>query len=107
MPPFSPVKLTIPSQSIQIKDMRIYVPCLKLGLDIYFPKGFQKINQIELGEEFAYISVSYIEKPQYEPTCLIGVDRNTTHHQFLDHKIVIANKYKPCIYGTFFFIFSS
>lgn len=74
------VKLTIPSQSIQIKDMQIYIPCLKLGLDIYFPKGYEKINQIELGEEFAYISVSYKEEPQYEPTCLIGVDRNTTHH---------------------------
>jgi len=74
------VKLTIPNQGIKVIGNEICIPCVKLNLDIYFDKNFDKINQIELGEEFAYISVSYIEKPQYEPTCLIGVDRNTTHH---------------------------
>ena len=74
------VKLTIPNQSIKIKKDKIYIPCLKLWLDIWFNKDFEKINQIELGQEFAYISVSYSEPKTYRPECLIGVDRNSTKH---------------------------
>ena len=74
------VKLTIPNQSIKIIKDKLFIPCLKLSLDIYFPKNFNKINQIEIGKEFAYISVTY---PDAEPIIAIntiGVDRNTTHH---------------------------
>ena len=74
------VKLTIPNQSIKIVDQKIYVPCLKLSLEIFFPKDFTKINQIEVGKEFAYISVSYKEPPTQQVEHIIGVDRNTTHH---------------------------
>jgi len=49
-------------------------------LDIYFPKNFTKINQIEIGKEFAYISVSYLDAPKIKEINIIGVDRNTTHH---------------------------
>lgn len=76
----SSVNLTIPNQSIKIIGNKIYVPCLKLYLDIYFDRNFKKINQIEISKEFAFISVSYEEPPTYEPKCLIGVDRNTTNH---------------------------
>ena len=44
----SSVNLTIPNQSIKIVNDKIYVPCLKLSLDIYFDKNFTKINQIEM-----------------------------------------------------------
>jgi len=74
------VKLTIPNQGIKIKDDKIYISCLKLSLDIYFPKNYSKINQIEIGKEFAYISVSYPDAPLIPETNTIGVDRNTTHH---------------------------
>ena len=74
------VKLTIPHQSIKIQDDKIYIPCLKLYLDIYFPNNFTKINQIELGKEFAYVSVSYPDAPMVEAINTIGIDRNTTHH---------------------------
>ena len=74
------VKLTIPHQSIKIKENKIYIPCLRLWLDIWFNKNFKKINQIEIGKEYAYISVSYSEPKTYKPKCLIGIDRNTTKH---------------------------
>lgn len=74
------VKLTIPNQSIKVQGDKIYIPCLKLNLDIYFPKEFQKINQIEIGKEFAYISVSYPDAPKILEVNTIGVDRNITHH---------------------------
>ena len=74
------VKLAIPNQGIKIKDDKIYIPCLKLSLEIWFDGNFEKINQIEIGKEFAYISVSYSEVEQIEPTSFFGVDRNTNGH---------------------------
>ena len=74
------VKLAIPGQGIKIKGNQIYLPCLKLSLDIYFNKNFDKINQIEIGKEFAYISVSYPEVGQIKPISFFGIDRNSTSH---------------------------
>jgi len=74
------VKLAIPNQGIKIKDDKIYIPCLKLYLEIWFDRNFEKINQIEIGKEYAYISVSYPNKEIIKPETFIGIDRNTTHH---------------------------
>lgn len=74
------VKLTIPNQGVRVENDKIYIPSLKFWLDICFDKNFEKINQIEIGEEYAYISVSYKEPKTYKPECFIGVDRNTTKH---------------------------
>lgn len=74
------VKLTVPNQGIKIKDEKMYIPCLKLELDIFFNENFKKINQIEIGREYAYISVSYQDIEKYEYKKTIGIDRNTTHH---------------------------
>lgn len=74
------VKLTIPSQGIKVINNEIYIPCIKLTLPIYFDRNFEKINQVEIGTEFAYVSVSYKEPPIATPEQTIGVDRNTTHH---------------------------
>ena len=74
------VKLSIPNQHIKILDAKIYIPCLKLTLPVYFNWSFTKINQIEIGKEFAYISVSYPDAPKIPETNTIGIDRNTTHH---------------------------
>ncbi|MEK6974271.1 MAG: transposase [Nanoarchaeota archaeon] len=81
------VQLTIPNQGIKIKEDRVYIPCLKLYLDIYFNRNFKKINQIEIGKEFAFISVSYEEPLTCKPKCLIGVDRNTTNHTLVASNI--------------------
>lgn len=74
------VKLTIPNQGIKILDNKINIPCLELKLDIYFNKNFEKINQIEIGEEYAYISASYKDAEPIKIINTLGVDRNSTHH---------------------------
>ncbi|MBI3412682.1 MAG: IS200/IS605 family element transposase accessory protein TnpB [Candidatus Aenigmarchaeota archaeon] len=74
------VKLTIPNQGIRIIDDKIYTPSLKLWLDVWFDKEFKKINQIEIGDVYAYISVNYDEPKTYTPETVIGVDRNSTGH---------------------------
>ncbi|MEX0961857.1 MAG: hypothetical protein WDZ28_03260 [Simkaniaceae bacterium] len=55
----SSVKLTVPSQSIKFEKGRIKIPCLKLEID--FQKNIEKINQIELDQEYAYISCTIKE----------------------------------------------
>jgi putative transposase len=54
------VKLAIPNQGIKVdRDAKtISAPCLKLSLKYEFPDNFEKINQIVVGEEYAYVSVS-------------------------------------------------
>ena len=56
----SSVKLTVPGLSIKFKNNRIKIPCLKMEMD--FNKNIEKINQIELDKEFAYISCTVKEE---------------------------------------------
>ena len=76
------IKLTVPSQSIQSnKDQRtIEIPCLKFKTQYSFRNDYEKINQIELDNEYAFVSVNIKEQPQITPKAWIGVDRNTTGH---------------------------
>jgi len=76
------VKLAIPNQGIKVDRTArtIYAPCLKLILKYEFPNHFEKINQIEIGEEFAYVSVSIPELDLIKTEHWLGVDRNTTGH---------------------------
>jgi len=77
----SSVQLTIPNQGIKVdkKNRKITIPCLKLVLDYQFP-DFEKINQIEIGKEYACVSVTVPEEVPQKPINYIGVDRNTTGH---------------------------
>jgi len=74
------VKLAVPSQGIKFINNEIIMPCLNLVLPIHFDSSFDKINQIELDEIYAYVACSYKELPKYTPEQIIGVDRNTTAH---------------------------
>jgi putative transposase len=76
------VKLIIPNQGINLnKDTRtINAPCLKLSLKYEFSNDFEKINQIEIGDKYAYVSVSIPEPRIVKPKTWLGVDRNTTGH---------------------------
>ena len=56
----SSVKLTVLSQSIKFDGHQIKIPCLKMEMD--FNKNIEKINQIELDKEFAYISCTVKEE---------------------------------------------
>lgn len=76
------VKLTAPSQSIQSdKNQRtIEIPCLHFKTQYNFRNDYEKINQIELDNDYAYVSVNIKEQPMITPKSWIGVDRNTTGH---------------------------
>jgi putative transposase len=76
----SSVNLAIPNQGIKVVGKEIQIPCLKLNLPIFFNTEFEKINQIEIGKEYAFISVSIKEPKTYAPETIIGVDRNTNKH---------------------------
>lgn len=76
------IKLIVPNQSIKVnKELRtISIPSLKLLFGYLFPNNFNKINQIEIGIEYIYVSVSIPEKESMYVDKYIGVDLNTTGH---------------------------
>lgn len=77
----SSVQLTIPNQGVKVdkKDRKITIPCLKLVLDYQFP-DFEKINQIEIGKEYACVSVTIPDIELQKVNNYIGVDRNVVGH---------------------------
>jgi putative transposase len=46
----------------------------------YYISGFEKVNQIEIGKEYAYISITVPELSRINTSNIIGVDLNTTGH---------------------------
>jgi len=74
------VNLIVPHKSIKRELNKIYIPCLKLYLPITFRTDFLDVRQIELDEEYAYISVTIPEPEIKVVTNYIGVDRNATGH---------------------------
>ena len=76
------VKLSIPAQGIRFSHERgeITVPCLNLTLNYFFRNDFERINRIEIGDEYAFISATIPEESMMEPKGYLGVDRNTTGH---------------------------
>lgn len=76
------VVLIVPGQGIRYDPEAhiIRAPCLKLILDASYLPDFEKIRQIELNEEHAFITVTVPEPPSMNPRNFIGVDRNTTGH---------------------------
>jgi putative transposase len=74
------VKLILPNQGIQLDQdtRRIKITSLKVEFEYRFPNEFKKINQIEVDNEYFYVSVTVIEKELFVPEFFIGVDLNTT-----------------------------
>ena len=72
------VKLTVPAQSIKLESGKVKISCLKMELN--FNKNIEKINQIELDKDFAYISCTVKEEEKLQAESWIGVDLNTTGH---------------------------
>lgn len=79
------VNLIIPNQSIKVEGNTVKIACLKLTLNL-FVKGFSKISQIELNNQYAYISCTFPEPEVYKTSNYIGVDLNSTGHM-----AVVAN----------------
>jgi len=84
----SNVLLTIPGQVIKHdkEKQTIWIACLKLNLDYYFRNDFEKINQIEINDKYAFVSITIPDEKQIKPEGYIGVDLNTT-----GHSVVIGN----------------
>ena len=78
----SKVVLTVPSQQVKVSKERheLYISCLKLRLDITHLPAFEKINQVEVGKEYAYVTVTIEEPPLREVENYIGIDLNSTGH---------------------------
>ena len=76
------VNLIIPNQGIkEDKENRIIkISSLKLELKYQFPNNFEKINQIEINKEYAFISVTIPENQEYRSESYVGVDLNATGH---------------------------
>ena len=76
------VKLVIPNQGIQLDqdERKIRISSLKVEFEYRFPNGFEKVNQIEVDNEYFYVAVSVVENEPIEPESYIGVDLNTTGH---------------------------
>ena len=77
----SSVNLIIPNQSINVdfNNCVINIPCIKLKLPYKF-SNFTKVNQIEINNNYAFVSVTVPEQKQITPISWIGVDLNTTGH---------------------------
>lgn len=76
------VNLIIPNQGIKVdKENRVIrISSLKLELNYHFPNTFEKTNQIEINNEYAFISVTIPENQEYKPELYVGVDLNVTGH---------------------------
>lgn len=76
------IKLIVPNQGIKVdkESKTISIPSLKLLFGYLFSNNFDKINQIEIGLEYAHVSVSIPEKEPMHVDKYIGVDLNTTGH---------------------------
>lgn len=76
------VNLIIPNQGIKVNksNQTISIPCLKLSFSYQYLNNFEKINQIEINNQFIFISVSVNEKEPVNRKNAIGVDLNTTGH---------------------------
>lgn len=76
------VKLTVPNQGIQYDPHTqvIRMTSLKLEIRHEIPIFFKTINQIEVDNEYLFISVSISENDEYKAQKWLGIDRNTTGH---------------------------
>jgi putative transposase len=76
------VNLIVPGQGINTDKVKhtITMPCLKLSLTCQHFPDFQKVNQVEVDNKYAYVSVSMQEKELAEPSGYVGVDLNATGH---------------------------
>lgn len=78
----STVRLSVAGfkKRFRLIDAGLYIPSLRLTLDVsHFPPVI-KYNQIELDKEWAYVSFTVADDALYAPKTAIGIDRNTNGH---------------------------
>lgn len=75
----SRVNLIVPSQGISV-DGTLSISCVNLNLDISHIPKFEKVNQVEINKEYAFVSVTIFDDLTINNTQWVGVDLNTTGH---------------------------
>ena len=65
---------------VSVDHRELYIPCLKLRLDISHLPLFEKVNHIELDKEYAHVMVTVNELPICEVEQWVGIDLNSTGH---------------------------
>ena len=88
--------MTIPNQGINIDrdNKTITIPCLKYSTHYSFPTDFEKVNQIEIGEQFLYESVSVKEPPNNYLPCMPNVTNKSNSSEWAyttGHIAVVSN----------------
>ena len=74
----SKIVLPVSGSKMAVKGKWLWCSQLGIGLNLSFIPEFEKLNQIEVNNEYAYVSVTHREEPQYKPNGFIGVDLNAT-----------------------------
>jgi len=76
------VNLTIPNQGIKVDrtNQKIQISSLKYSFNYRFPNNFTKINQIEINNEYIFVSVAILGETPMKTDKWMGVDLNTTGH---------------------------
>lgn len=74
----SSVNLIVPGQGVKRNKDELSISCLKLKLTL--EKPFLKVNQVELDDKYALVSVTVPDAKEFKEEVTIGVDRNTTGH---------------------------
>jgi putative transposase len=78
----SKIMLTVPGRGVKYdrQKQELYIPCLKIRLDIGHLPNFEKVNQVEFGKEYAHLTVTINEPPLMPLEGWVGVDLNSTGH---------------------------
>lgn len=74
------IKLPISGGKLSIKGKWLWSPQLGIGINLLWIPKFEKLNQIEVGEKYVYVSVTHKDNGQYKPKGFIGIDLNVTKH---------------------------
>lgn len=82
------VKLTVPGQNLKFdaETRKLRIPSLKVEFRCWFLSGWTKLNQVEIDQKWAYVSVTFHDQQVDEPKGFIGIDLNST-----SHSIVVAD----------------
>lgn len=78
----SNIKLIVPNQGIQLNKDTVRISSLNVEFSCspHIRTQFSKINQIEIDNQYYYVSVEILECSQINPKGWIGIDRNTNGH---------------------------
>lgn len=97
------VKLTIPQQGIKQDGTQIKIPSLNVSFDMW--SHFGAVRQIEVDNNFFYVTCQRDEQDTMTSSEYIGIDRNTTKHVVVaalpNGKVLKLGKQAPHIHQKY------